>query len=416
LPPDGVSLDEDRSRIFRKPESGSKGGTIMSTISHAHAGNGIVSAIAVSAALAFASSAGATDGVVGPGNCTEAGFDSVLAAVDGSGGGTITFDCGTATIAFSGYKQIASDVTIDGGGRITLDGANATPLFQIFSSAHATLKGITLERGIYNGVHALENFGTLTLDHATVRANVSSEGALTNYGAVTIVASTFTGNQATSADGGAINHSGSGLTISSSTFDGNGAANGAAVYSTGPLSVTNSTFAANVAASGGGAIYQTDDADASLVFVTATDNTAVFGAGFYKDAGNFDHAMVVGNSLLSGNATGNCDGVITSAGYNLSDDTHCGGAFTGPGDVNNVPLPMQPLGNHGGPTGTAPPASGNPAIDHVPLANCSPAFDQRGGARPFGAACDSGAVEVGAAVDDVIFADGFDGMTLTIAD
>jgi hypothetical protein len=70
---------------------------------------------------------------------------------------------------------------------------------------------------------------------------------------------------------------------------------------------------------------------------------------------------------------------------------------------------MQPLGDHGGPTDTEPPASGNPAIDHVPLASCAPAFDQRGGARPFGSACDSGAVEVGAVVDDTIFADGFDG-------
>ena len=142
----------------------------MSTISQVHAGTGILSAIAVVAALAFAPSAGATDGVVGPANCNEGGFDSVLAAVDGSGGGTITFNCGTATIAFTGYKQIANAVTIDGGGRITLDGANATPLFQVFASAHATLKGLTLERGVYNGVHALENFGSLTLDHSRLTA------------------------------------------------------------------------------------------------------------------------------------------------------------------------------------------------------------------------------------------------------
>jgi hypothetical protein len=145
-------LNEDRARGLTEPEFGSKGGTIMSTISQAYARIGILSAIAVFAALAFAPSAGATDGVVGPGNCNEGGFDSVLAAVDGSGGGTITFNCGTATIAFTGYKQIANAVTIDGGGRITLDGVNATPLFQIFASAHATLKGLTLERGVYNGV------------------------------------------------------------------------------------------------------------------------------------------------------------------------------------------------------------------------------------------------------------------------
>ncbi|HVT33122.1 MAG TPA: choice-of-anchor Q domain-containing protein [Rhodanobacteraceae bacterium] len=364
--------------------------------------------IAFLGALAFASPAGATDGVVGPGNCDEDGFDDVLAAVDGSGGGTITFDCGTATIAFTDYKEIANAVTIDGGGRITLDGGNATPLFQIFFSANATLKGLTLQHGVFNGVHAIENFGTLKLDHARVSANVSAEPAVANSGTLTVVASTFSGN-ISSFNGGAINHAGTDLAVSSSTFQGNQAVNGAAIYSTAPLSVTNSTFSANAASSGGGAIYQTDDADASVVFVTAAGNTAAFGAGFYKDAGDFAHAMIVGNSLLSGNATGNCDGSIESAGYNLSDDTHCGAAFTGPGDVNDTPLPMQPLGDHGGPTETAPPASGNPAIDHVPLASCLPAFDQRDGARPFGTACDSGAVEVGALVDDEIFADGFDG-------
>ena len=67
----------------------------------------------------YAAEVAAVDGVVGPGNCNEGGFDSVLATVDGSGGGTITFNCGTATIVFTAYKQIANAVVIDGGGSIT---------------------------------------------------------------------------------------------------------------------------------------------------------------------------------------------------------------------------------------------------------------------------------------------------------
>ncbi|HJT98710.1 MAG TPA: choice-of-anchor Q domain-containing protein [Rhodanobacteraceae bacterium] len=361
----------------------------------------------VAAFLGLAQAAGATDGVVGPGNCDEDGFEAVLAAVDGSGGGTITFDCGTATIPFENYKEIAHEVTIDGGGRITFDGGNASAFFQVFFSADVTLKGLTLQHGIFSSAHALENFGTLTLDHVRMSANVSSEPAVVNSGTMVVVASTFSGN-ISSLNGGAINNAGTLLDVSSSTFEGNQAANGAAIYSVAPLTVANSTFNANAAGAGGGAIYQSDAGDASLVFVTAADNTASFGAGVYKDAGNFEHAMTVGNSIFSGNATGNCDGVITSSGYNLSDDTHCGAAFTGPGDVNDTPLPMQALGDHGGPTATMPPATGNPAIDHVPIGSCSPGVDQRGGGRPFGAACDSGAVEVGALADDVIFADGFD--------
>ena len=68
----------------------------------------------------------AANGVVGPGNCNYAGFSSVLATVDGSGGGTITFNCGTATITFAGYKQISNAVVIDGGGTITFDGTDIT--------------------------------------------------------------------------------------------------------------------------------------------------------------------------------------------------------------------------------------------------------------------------------------------------
>lgn len=39
-----------------------------------------------------------------------------------SGGGAVTFNCGTATILFSSTKTIAAHTTIDGGGNITLNG------------------------------------------------------------------------------------------------------------------------------------------------------------------------------------------------------------------------------------------------------------------------------------------------------
>ena len=362
--------------------------------------------------LGIAASVRATDGVVGPGNCNDAGFTNVLSAVDGSGGGTVTFDCGTATININSYKQIANAVTIDGAGGITFDGGGASAFFQIFGSANLTLKNLTLQHGTESDVHALENFGLLTLDHVKMTANSAIESAVMNYGTANVVASTFTGNSATSSStgyGGAIGNFGTQLTVTSSTFNGNSATLGAAIYSQATLTVTNSTFVGNTATSGGGAIYQTSSGDALVTFVTAVANSAPFGAGLYNDGGG-SSTMTVGNTLLAGNLDGNCDGVISSSGYNLSDDTHCGGAFTGPGDLNNVTLSMQPFGNYGGPTQTQPPQAGNPAIDHVPLAACSPSSDQRGAARPFGAACDSGAVEVGSAVDDVIFADGFDGL------
>ena len=83
------------------------------------------------AAAGWATAAHATNAVVGPANCNEGGFNDALATVDGSGGGTITFDCGNATITFTAYKSIAHATTVDGGNTITLDGGNTSALFQI---------------------------------------------------------------------------------------------------------------------------------------------------------------------------------------------------------------------------------------------------------------------------------------------
>jgi predicted outer membrane repeat protein len=356
----------------------------------------------------YAAQAAAVNGVVGPGNCNEAGFNSVLATVDGSGGGTITFNCGTATIPFTGYKQIANAVTIDGGGTITFDGNNASPLFQVFFSSTTTLKRLTLRRGVLGDVHALENFGTLVLDRVRVIDNVSSESPVMNYGMLTVRSSTFSGNRATSStlgDGGAIANPSGEVQVSGSTFNGNSAARyGGAIYSEGPLSVTNSTFNANSGSAGGGAVYQTGNGASEIDFSTLVGNTAPYGAGIYNE-GSGNASLTISRSILAANTTGNCDGVLLSGGYNLwSGPQNC--AFSQPGDAQAT-LTMGALAANGGPTLTMLPAAGNPAINHVPSAQCPIHVDQRGAGRPFGAGCDSGAVEVGSPID-VIFQDGFD--------
>jgi hypothetical protein len=102
------------------------------------------------------------------------------------------------------------------------------------------------------------------------------------------------------------------------------------------------------------------------------------------------------NTLLSNNTTGNCDGVVSSLGYNLSSDSNCGN-FTQTGDQQNVSLPLGPLANNGGSTFTHMPLSGNPAIEGGQCV-IGVTTDQRGGTRPSGSQCDVGAVEAGAMV------------------
>jgi predicted outer membrane repeat protein len=352
--------------------------------------------------------------VVGPGNCNENGLVSALAAADTPSGGTITFNCGTVTIPFTSGKTIANAVTIDGGGTITFDGGNASNFFQFFFSSQVTLKRLTIQHGVLSGgVRALENFGSLTLDHIKVINNNSSQGPVLNHGSLSVSWSTFSGNSATSAtlgDGGAIENDSGTLDVIASTFNGNTAAHqGGAIFSNSDFSITDSTFNNNTGTNGGGAIYQEQGGNSILSFSTVVGNhSPQFGAGVYNDSGGSSQGtLTIFASIVSGNETGNCDGVLQTGGYNLSNGTGCGGVFTGTGDLINQTLTMGALGNNGGPTQTMLPAAGNPAINHVPSGVCQLQYDQRGGGRPFGAGCDSGAVEVGAAID-LIFADGFE--------
>ena len=59
------------------------------------------------------------------------------------GGGTVTFNCGTALINLSSTPTIKANTTIDGGGLITLSGQNARQS-SFFVSASLTLRNIVL--------------------------------------------------------------------------------------------------------------------------------------------------------------------------------------------------------------------------------------------------------------------------------
>jgi hypothetical protein len=89
--------------------------------------------------------------------------------------------------------------------------------------------------------------------------------------------------------------------------------------------------------------------------------------------------------------------------YNISDDNSCGFTATGSRNNTNPGLSSDGLVNNGGPTQTISLAPGSPAIDAIPVADCtdqsSPpkpiTTDQRGMPRPdYGEfVCDIGAYE-----------------------
>ena len=373
----------------------------------------MIRAVSLLLVAAVAPQVQAANVVIGPPNCNEAGLTNALSAVGSSG--TITFNCGTATIPFTGYKQISNAVVIDGGGTITFDGGNSSAFFQISGSATVVLKRLTLQHGEFNNAHALENFGFLRLDQVRMQNNVSIGAPILNQNSLIVERSTFSANENTGTGsdghGGAIRNDGGSATIRYSTFTGNKAATGGgALSSNSGLDVSNSTFTGNSttgAGSGGAAIEQAGGI-ATVTHATISGNTGqTFGGGIYS---NDPAVLTVSRSIIANNTNGNCDGsstALVSGGYNVwFGATLC--PFSQAGDGTGNPM-LGVLANNGGATQTMLPGTGSAAINRIPNAQCVLPYDQRGVVRPgaTNSACDSGAVEVGG-VSDLIFYDGFE--------
>ncbi|MEO7324725.1 MAG: choice-of-anchor Q domain-containing protein [Dokdonella sp.] len=284
---------------------------------------------------------------------------------------------------------------------------------------HITRSTFTGNNALYGG--AIENFGNeLRLDDDKFNTNAAGNigGALWSLGGlVTINGSEFTGNTAV-ATGGAVHCDGTNFYVNASTFSGNtsnvpntGFLNhGGAIYSACYTVISNSTFYNNSAlGSEGGAIYFSGSMFAGMYNATIVANQAQEGAAISSNNGSASGPQI-SSSIFSGNTHGHsCSGgPYTSVGYNLADDTDCGGVLSNVNDNSNVTLTMGAFANNGGPTRTIlPPAI---ATNNISLANCIYDTDQRGALRkpsPPGGSCDSGAVEVGGVIDE-IFADGFE--------
>ncbi|MGI8688489.1 MAG: choice-of-anchor Q domain-containing protein [Thermomicrobiales bacterium] len=272
--------------------------------------------------------------------------------------------------------------------------------------------------GIFNQVQ-------LTIMDSAVSGNTAtatSGGGIASDGFTTIVRSTISGNTDGTGQGGMYIASGTALsparlTVDASTISGNSGGITLAFYAA--ATITRSTISSNNATRVGGgssgygitAILDSPTPNftpsATLVNDTISGNdTAGLSAGGATTVANTTFALngvdvspgtfggpTIANSILSSTSGGGptCSGTITSGDYNIATDNACG--LNGPHDITG-PTIIGPLANNGGPTQTHALMAGSIAIDHVPAtgAGCPPT-DQRGTARPQGAACDSGAYE-----------------------
>ena len=337
-------------------------------------------------------------------NLTIKGQGAAKTAVDGALNGTAMF-----TVA-SGVTARFQNLTIRNGaaflpalggginnqGTLTVTNSSFSGNSAFFGGGIANFGTLTVtnstfsDNGFASGGAGIWNEATMTITDSKFSDNRAHAGSgIENLGTLTVIDSTFSDNLAT--DGGGISsEQGGRLTVIKSTFSGNSAFVGGGILSGETLTVIDSTFSDNSAEFGGGGI-ESDSGIMTVINSTFLDNGPFLGGGILS----LGSATVKNTILAGGGAAENCFGVITDAGYNISNDATCGFSATGSRNSTNPMLDPAGLQNNGGPTATIALDSESPAIDAIPLADCTDLnsnpihTDQRGALRP-----DAGEVKV----------------------
>jgi hypothetical protein len=377
--------------------------------------------------------------------CQGAGC-SLRAAISGANTRAISTICFADGLSITLVTPlvVTADVTL-GGSHTMICGAGTDRVFQVAAGGSLRLRDLTVCHGRLTDAAGagvlVDTGGTLDADRVLFDDNaITSDVVPTDGAAVRIEGdaraeirrSRFTNNRATQlvatsgfARGGAVaideGGTGSRVTIEDTSFEDNFATNvGGAVYlkidaahlvlqrllfarntsfagsaidvnclSTGTFSVENTTFVDNVSTSptAGGVFYVCGTQTVRLSFCSFRGNTSQLvrldNAGGRAEfranaivAGAFDMCLGPGSGV-------SLDGNVTDR-----DGPAC--PMTGAGDRRMDPA-FTPLADNGGPTLTLALKPGSPALDAA--GGACPAVDQRGLARPVGAACDAGAFE-----------------------
>lgn len=278
-------------------------------------------------------------------SCTEATLRAAAAS-----GGVIVFDCGSApvTITVSTAIVFTAETVIDGGGTVTLSGGGTTRIFYLDSDYNTPTPRLTVQRLTFRDGHSTRT----TEDTDGGGAAIYRDG-----GSLTVLDSVFLDNHAPDVGqdlaGGAIYAFGGGETvIAGSTFTNNSASDGGAVGSlNGDLTIVNSTFTGNEARGTdgnpgnggcGGALYQDGrDEATSLCGVTIRGNTAgAIGGGVFRVSNDHTGSFAMDRSTVDANTvtpamTGNAGGLyleglalnITNSTISRNAGAYCGGLW-----------------------------------------------------------------------------------------
>jgi hypothetical protein len=341
-------------------------------------------------------------------NTDDSGAGSLRQAIAGAtSGDTITFDSALAgqTITLSSMLMIDKDLTIDGStlsSSLSLSGNNSTRIFSISLYVTLELDSLILMNGnattLPGGGGAIHTNGSLTVIDSTFIGNVSGGGGaiICNAGIsnLILINSTFSSNQASTSDGGAV-FTNCGTTIVNSTFSGNSAANmGGAIHINSdmqPSGIINSTFYGNSAVNSAGGI--SNFGTLAIFHSTFSHNGSANGGAIRDGLGG---VLSLHNSILA-NSVGTVDCIKSDSvpelenSYNLIETTGSTLESCGVALLTSDPA-LGALQDNGGLTETMALEVGSPAIDAGRDTDC-PLYDQRGVARPQDIHCDLGAYE-----------------------
>ncbi|HEY1269319.1 MAG TPA: hypothetical protein VGH16_18825 [Candidatus Binatia bacterium] len=288
----------------------------------------------------------------------------------GTGNDTIVLPKGTITITAednkdfgeTGLPVITSTITIQGNGAKIVRSKKAAPfrLIAVSASGDLTLQDVTLSGGDGDGRlrgGAITNYGSVSIVSSTISGNVAFEGggvfvengslnvsgsAITNNtanygGGVTDYSGTFTLTNSTLSKNRALPYNGNpsfggGLlsttahdTITGSVITGNAATKGAGIAVYGVTVISNTTITKNKATDRGGGVYNGDGHDLTINGSTISGNRADAGGGV-SNRGSFD--------LASGSITKN-----SASTYGGGVDTSGTGVFTDGGTVSGNKAP-----------------------------------------------------------------------------
>lgn len=246
--------------------------------------------------------------------CDETEFDAALAFVQGSGGGTLTIDCGNGfVLSFTTEKFITTDVVLD-GGQANLDANALYRHFTINAGASLMLQSVELLNGSdSNGGSVYVDGGTLLAQSGTTRirnniATIHGGGIYNDGGLVEIRSSAVVSSNVASNDGGGIYNDGGTVRVLSGSVASNDAIRGGGIFNNGGVvDLELANVARNRSTGSGGGI---ENASGGTVTIRESsqvyENEATGSGGGVQNEGllNVSRSQIYGNESTADSGGG----------------------------------------------------------------------------------------------------------------